>query len=61
MNKVPFSESISYMCRRHLRKSGISGNASAIPEMPGFSSIAKAFLENAIYLTMLKFWEMAQY
>jgi len=44
-----------YMCRRHLRKSGISGNALAISEMPGSSSIAYAFAENVIYLTMLKF------
>jgi len=34
----------------------------AFPEMPGFSSIAWAFAENDMYLTMLKFWEMcAQY
>jgi len=32
---------------RHLRKSGIPGNA-------------EAFAENVIYLTMLKFWEMYQ-
>jgi hypothetical protein len=31
----------------------------AFAEMPGFSSIAYAFSENGIYLTMLKFWEMA--
>jgi len=34
-----------------LRKSDISRNAEAIPEMPGFSSIAQAFAENVIYLT----------
>ena len=34
-----------YICRRHLRKSGNSGNAQAIPEMPGLPSIAQAFPE----------------
>jgi hypothetical protein len=29
--------------------------------MPGFPSIAQAFAENVIYMSMLKFWEMAQY
>jgi len=28
------------MCRRELRESGISGNAEAIPEMPGIPAIA---------------------
>jgi len=39
---------------------GICRN-QAFPEMPGFSSIALIFAENVIYLTMLRFWEMAQY
>ncbi len=38
-----YCETIYCRCRRHLRKSGISGNAQAIPEMPAFSSIAQAF------------------
>jgi len=33
-----------HICRRELRESGISGNASAIPEMPGIPEIAYAVL-----------------
>jgi hypothetical protein len=36
---------------------GVCGN-QAFLEMLGFSSIAEAFSENVIYLTMFKFWEL---
>jgi hypothetical protein len=64
-------QSMQSICRRQLRKSGISGNSHTIPEMPSVSSIAWAFPEmprqlqkleiNLILFTAFKIWEMAQH
>jgi len=62
---------VKYLCRREFRKSGISGNAWAIEEIPelprqlkktqAFPEMPKQLRKFLICLRMLQFWEMAHH